>query len=132
MPYPVLIKGNVDRIEERNGSIRITDYKTGKVEKTNLTLKSWNGLTEETKNDKIIQLLAYAFIFENKSDQLLEAGIISFKNLKNGFLPFNFKQDKIVNSVINNEIIGNYLEQIVILLNEILDKSVPFEEKKIL
>ena len=132
LPYPVLIKGNVDRIEERNGSIRITDYKTGKVEKTNLTLKSWNGLTEETKNDKIIQLLAYAFIFENKSDQLLEAGIISFKNLKNGFLPFNFKQDKIVNSVINDEIIGNYLEQIVILLNEILDKSIPFEEKKIL
>ena len=132
LPYPVLIKGNVDRIEERNGCIRITDYKTGKVEKTNLTLKSCNGLTNETKNDKIIQLLAYAFIFENKSDQLLEAGIISFKNLKNGFLPFNFKQDKIVNSVINDEIIGNYLEQIVILLNEILDESIPFEEKKIL
>jgi RecB family exonuclease len=26
-------KGNVDRIEERNGTIRIIDYKTGKVEK---------------------------------------------------------------------------------------------------
>ena len=102
------------------------------LQRKDLALKSWNGLTEETKNDKIIQLLAYAFIFENKSDQLLEAGIISFKNLKNGFLPFNFKQDKIVNSVINDEIIGNYLEQIVVLLNKILDESIPFEEKKIL
>jgi ATP-dependent helicase/DNAse subunit B len=25
--FPVLIKGNVDRIEERNGVIRIIDYK---------------------------------------------------------------------------------------------------------
>jgi RecB family exonuclease len=29
-------KGNVDRIEERNGTIRIIDYKTGKVEKASL------------------------------------------------------------------------------------------------
>lgn len=32
LPTPVLIKGNVDRIELRNGKIRIIDYKTGKVE----------------------------------------------------------------------------------------------------
>jgi RecB family exonuclease len=29
LPFPVLIKGNVDRIEERNG-VRIIDYKTEK------------------------------------------------------------------------------------------------------
>ena len=40
LPFPVLIKGNVDRIELRNGKTRIIDYKTGKVEKTNVVLKS--------------------------------------------------------------------------------------------
>jgi len=64
LPFPIKIGGSVDRIEERNGSIRIIDYKTGKVEKANLTLNSWTGLTKDIKNDKIIQILAYAFMYE--------------------------------------------------------------------
>ncbi|MCD0475056.1 PD-(D/E)XK nuclease family protein [Flavobacterium sp. EDS] len=130
LPFPVLIKGNVDRIEQRNGIIRIIDYKTGKVDKANVILKNWDGLIADIKNDKIIQVLAYAFMYENNANGLpIEAGIISFKNLKSGFLPFGFKEEKDVNMIINNEIMHNYFEQIVLLLNEILDITIPFEEK---
>jgi hypothetical protein len=130
LPFPVLIKGNVDRIENRNGTIRIIDYKTGKVEKGSVTLSSWDGLTEEIKNDKIIQVLAYAFMFEKEAKGLpIEAGIISFKNLKAGFLPFNFKTGKEATTIINQEILNDYLEKIVLLLMEILDKNTPFKEK---
>ncbi|MBF2707407.1 PD-(D/E)XK nuclease family protein [Flavobacterium soyangense] len=130
LPFPVKIGGSVDRIEERNGNIRIIDYKTGKVEKTNVTLKSWKGLTEDIKNDKIIQVLAYVFMFEKEANgKPIEAGIISFKNLKSGFLPFNFKDGKEGNVIIGEEILNNYLEQMVLLLNEILDVNISFEEK---
>lgn len=130
LPFPVLIKGNVDRIELRNGKIRIIDYKTGKVEKTNIILKSWNGLTQELKNDKIIQVLAYAFMFENEAKGVpIEVGIISFKNLKSGFLPFGFKEDKELTITVNSKILKNYLEEIALLLKEIFDASIPFEEK---
>jgi len=130
LPFPVLIKGNVDRIELRNGKIRIVDYKTGKVDKNNVILKDWNGLTEDIKNDKIIQVLAYAFMYEKESKgKEIEAGIISFKNLKTGFLPFQFKPEKEATDVITAEIMQNYLEQIVILLQEILNVDIPFEEK---
>lgn len=130
LPYPVLIKGNVDRIEQRNGKIRIIDYKTGKVEGKEVALKQWDKLTEEIKNDKIIQVLAYAFMYEpHLEGQEIEVGIISFKNLKSGFLPFQFKIDKTEISVVNEEISGNYIEQLVLLLNEILDKDIPFREK---
>ncbi|KQX08630.1 PD-(D/E)XK nuclease family protein [Flavobacterium sp. Root420] len=130
LPFPVLIKGNVDRIELRNGKIRIIDYKTGKVEKTNVILKSWNGLTQELKNDKIIQVLAYAFMFESEAkDFPIEVGIISFKNLKSGFLPFGFKEEKELNMTITKDILNIYLEEIVLLLNEIFDINIPFEEK---
>ena len=130
LPFPIKIAGTVDRIEERNGIIRIIDYKTGKVEKTNVALKSWRGLTEEIKNDKIIQILAYAFMFEKDgSGKAIEAGIISFKNLKSGFLPFTFKEDKVETTTINSFILNDYLEQLILLLNEILDETKPFEEK---
>lgn len=135
LPFPVLIKGNVDRIEYRSKKgekrkIRIIDYKTGKVDKNNVILKDWNGLTNDIKNDKIIQVLAYAFMYEEQTKgQEMEAGIISFKNLKSGFLPFQFKQDKDAIATISGEIMENYLEKIVILLQEILNKDVPFEEK---
>jgi len=135
LPFPVKIAGNVDRIEFRSkkgekGKIRIIDYKTGKVEKANVTLKQWNGLTEDLKNDKIIQVLAYAFMYEpHAKEQEMEAGIISFKNLKSGFLPFNFKADKEVVDVISPEILQQYIEEMVVLLNEILDATIAFEEK---
>ena len=130
LPFPVLIKGNVDRIELRNGKIRIIDYKTGKVEKTNVILKTWNGLTEDIKNDKIIQVLAYAYMFENEMKDIpVEVGIISFKNLKSGFLPFGFKEEKELTITITSEILNSYLEEIALLLNEIFDENMPFEEK---
>ena len=130
LPFPVRIKGNVDRIEIRNGKISIIDYKTGKVEKANTVLKSWKGLTKEIKNDKIIQVLAYAFIFENTDfTKTVEAGIISFKNLKSGFLPFIFRQDKDDTTIISDAILSEYTGQLVLLLREILDASIPFNEK---
>lgn len=130
LPFPVKIGGSVDRIELRNGIIRIIDYKTGKVEATNVTLKSWHGLTEDIKSDKIIQVLAYAFMYApNAVGQELEAGIISFKNLKSGFLTFNFKEGKEVNTIIDVTMMNEYLEQVLVLLNEILDESIPFTEK---
>ena len=130
LPFPVKIGGSVDRIEERNGIIRIIDYKTGKVDKGDVVLTTWSGLTEDIGNDKIIQVLAYAFMYEKFAlDQPMEAGIISFKNLKSGFMPFTFKQGKEINTTISKETLKDYLEQIVILLREILDENIAFEEK---
>jgi hypothetical protein len=130
LPFPVKIGGSVDRIEERNGIIRIIDYKTGKVDKGDIILTTWSGLTEDISNDKIIQVLAYAFMYEKLAlGQPMEAGIISFKNLKSGFMPFTFKEGKDINTTINKDTIKEYLKQIVVLLLEILDENIPFEEK---
>ncbi|MBY8963833.1 PD-(D/E)XK nuclease family protein [Flavobacterium sp. D11R37] len=133
LPYPVKIAGNIDRIEERNGKIRITDYKTGKVDKYNLTLKTWDGLSGDIKNEKIIQLLTYAFMYEPLAGgKEIEAGIISFKNMKSGFMNFSFKDavDKSlpVIEVIDKDVLAEYSSQLVLLINEILDGEVPFEE----
>ncbi|KOS06800.1 hypothetical protein AM493_12775 [Flavobacterium akiainvivens] len=134
LPYPVLIAGNIDRIEERNGRIRITDYKTGKVEKRNVSLKTWEGLTQGIKNDKIIQLLCYAFMYEPLANGMeIEAGIISFKNMKAGFMGFTFADayDKSipVTDTITAETLTSFTAQLVSLINEILNPEIAFEEE---
>jgi hypothetical protein len=59
----------------------------------------------------------------------IEAGIISFKNLKSGFYLLILKEKKEENTTIDSSILNDYLEQMVLLLNEILDETKPFEEK---
>jgi ATP-dependent helicase/DNAse subunit B len=130
LPYPIKIAGNVDRIELRNNKIRIIDYKTGKVENKNVQLKDWNGLTLDIKNDKIIQLLCYSFMFEKQANGIeIEAGIISFKNMKAGFLPFGKKIEKDIQTTITPEILESFKTELIFLINEILNSQMPFQEK---
>lgn len=130
LPFPVKIRGNIDRVELRKDVIRIIDYKTGKVEAKNVTLNDWHNLTTDIKNDKIIQLLCYVFMIEESfTNTAIEAGIVSFKNLKNGFLPFGYKPEKTVLTTIDASIMLNFTEQLVLLLVEIFNKDIAFEVK---
>ncbi len=127
LPYDVIVAGKVDRIEERNGVIRIVDYKTGKVEARNLKISTFDGITQEIKHDKIIQLLCYALMYQDKigiPEAGIEVGILSFKNLKSGFMPFVFDANK----TINKDLLSNFEEELVTLIAEILSTENSFVE----
>lgn len=130
--FPIKIAGKVDRIEERNGVIRIVDYKTGKVDANSLKLADVLALTPEIENEKIIQLLCYALMFENhelRQNRDVTAGIISFKNMKNGFLPFGIGTRKDANTSITNEMLEDFKVIIKLLILEIFNPEIPFKEK---
>jgi hypothetical protein len=133
LPYPVKISGKVDRIELRNNTIRIIDYKTGKVEANKLKINTFDGLTLDLANDKIIQLLCYALMFQTnplKGNYNVEVGIFSFKNMKAGFLPFTFGKGRgiVGETVITTEFLENFKEELVILIQEILNPAISFKE----
>jgi ATP-dependent helicase/nuclease subunit B len=133
LPFPVNIKGNVDRIELRNNKLRIIDYKTGKVEQNSLSIQTFDGITLAIKNDKIIQLLCYAFMIQSEFPNTeIEAGIISFKNLKVGFMPFQIKEGRdVITNLIDTSVLEAFKTELIGLLNEILDREFPFEEKTV-
>lgn len=131
LPYSVNIFGYVDRIERRNGIVRVIDYKTGKVSGSDVRLRTWEGLTKDVKNDKIIQLLCYGLMYQNKltqADQAIEAGIYSFKNRREGFLFFGIVQGKEVDQLIDQEKLNCFKDELIELLLEIINPQQDFIE----
>lgn len=134
LDFPVLLGGTVDRIDLYNNQLRIIDYKTGKVEQKNVTIMDWESLIETYDNSKAFQILAYAAMyFKNQEFENATAGIISFKNLKNGFLPFGTKTSSRAKPdfAINLEILAKFKEQLGLLITEICNPEIPFTEKEV-
>jgi hypothetical protein len=120
---PVQLIGKADRIDLTGASYRIIDYKTGKVEQKDLTIKNFNDLASN-KYNKAFQVLFYAYLF-NKSNQPalpIQSGIISFRNLKAGVLTLSMQNEPYLTAAIL-EPFENYLFQ---LINEIINPEIPF------
>ena len=127
--FPVNLRGEADRIDELDGVIRIVDYKTGMVAQKDVTVKDWQLITTDYKKySKSFQVLLYAFMYANMNKlnfdkQLIESGIISFKNLKAGFLKVNKK-------AIEQEDMDNFIDELNGLIVEIFNSEIPFTEKE--
>ena len=131
LDFPIKIHGQVDRVDELNGVTRIIDYKSGMVSSTNLKVPTFLKIRDE-KYHKAIQVLMYAFLYtEGKKHDFskpIEAGIISFKNLKSGFLSTDFSTSRTKDSLITKERLDEFMEEIKSFLLEIYDLETPFIE----
>ena len=133
--FPVVLKGKLDRIDEVDGVLRIIDYKTGKVERKDVEISDWEGLTMEEKKSKAFQLLCYALMYRSQNPETdLEAGIISFKNQSAGLLKFAVKpssHSRTKNHSISSETLSHFTVELKKLILEICNPEIPFVEKEI-
>jgi len=138
LDFPILLKGKVDRVDEYNGVTRIIDYKTGKVDQNKIRIEDWEDITTDyDKFSKSFQVLSYALMMDYKAQISgnTEAGIISFKNLKSGFIKFQ-KIEKQggrnqQNSIINQEILSAFSVELKKLILEIFNPESVFIEKEV-
>jgi len=127
--FPIKVKGQIDRIDELDGAIRIIDYKTGSVEQRQLSIKNWELIsTDYIKYSKSFQVLLYAYMYAKSNqisfdDTIIESGVISFKKLKVGFMKVN-------NTAISQTDIDNFEKELKNLITEICNKEIPFKENE--
>ena len=138
LDFPVTLKGTIDRIDEYNGTVRIIDYKTGKVQQNQIEIVEWDDiLNDYDKYSKSFQVLSYAYMLNSKHlfSNPIEGGVISFKNLQGDyFLKFAKKEfGKSRNKVqlITKETLGSFHIQLKTLILEICNPDIPFTEKPI-
>jgi len=135
LDFSIALRGKLDRIDEKDGAIRIIDYKTGKVEAKNVAIFNWNELSTTYDLSKAFQLLCYALMYNDISPiEHIEAGIISFKNLSAGLLKFATKPSKSSRQRdhrITQETLSLFQEELSKLIVEICDPKIPFTEKEV-
>ena len=128
--FPIKLRGTVDRIDELDGVTRIIDYKTGKVESNQLKMSDFNLISEDYKYTKAMQVMLYSYMYaatSSKSISELQSGIISFKNLKEGFLKMNFTEEfRGKDFQVSEERIEDFMAAMNDLIIEILNPEIPF------
>ena len=122
----VKLFGFADRIDQRKGVIRIIDYKTGKVESSELKYDP-EVLPFERKLSKALQLAVYKYMYcsiHQLPDDKVEPYIVSFRNFKAGFQGLKLVGGEpllVLDSMpqVLNQIIG-----------DMLDPTQPFQHKE--
>lgn len=130
LDFAIKLNGNVDRVDELNGEIRIIDYKSGMVKSSELRVADFNSLREKEQY-KAVQVLLYAYLFtKNKKfdfSKKLKGGIYSFKNLNQGFLSINFSSNyRNPETNITQEKLEEFIAQLEKYILEIFDLTIPF------
>ena len=113
-------------MDEVDGTLRIIDYKTGKVEPKNVKITDWEELITNYDKSKAFQLLCYAYLYAKKHPvQQMKTGIYSFKNLSQGL--FSFTEDK--NPIIDQQTLSTFERYLNRLICEICAAEIPLTEK---
>ncbi len=134
---PIHLTGKVDRVDRYNGTLRVIDYKTGRVDQGKVEIVNWEDLTTDyTKFSKSFQVLMYCYMMHKSKEITLpvEGGIFSFRNLSSGLLKFAKKpasRSKTKDLSISEETIANFENELKGLITELFDTSVDFIAKDV-
>jgi len=118
--------GNVDRVDKIGDSIRIVDYKSGKVEQKDLSFKEFSELTTNPKKSKAFQLMTYAYLYSKsvlKDDTAFTAGNYSLRNLDDGLVYVKMNKTPLKMDAL---VLDEYEDQLKELLASILDEETDF------
>jgi ATP-dependent helicase/nuclease subunit B len=126
--FPINLNGTVDRVDEEiNGdTIRIVDYKTGRVDDKELKIKEMDDLINNPDFAKAFQVFCYAYLYTNNKDVPtgdIEAGIVSMRKLTKGFFPLQLPENGKIKTQLEN------FEQLLFeLIERITDPAKPFDQ----
>ncbi len=123
----VVVKGKADRIDRTGHVVSILDYKTGKVESSELSFNDWDDPFSNIKKIKSFQLLTYAWLYYrvHPETHLAVPGIISLRSPGKGIQNLKIQG---ANGDITKDSLHEFEARLKVLLKEIMDPAVEFNQ----
>jgi RecB family exonuclease len=115
----VNLYGIIDRAEKVNGHVRITDYKTGRV--NGIVYKNIEELFSSTDKKELFQLMFYGLLSSSFHSKPVAAGIYILRDMSEGIRYLNGD-----NTPVSQEKMDAFRARLTELINEITDEKTPF------
>jgi hypothetical protein len=130
-PLNIKLGGKIDRVDRKNGAVRIIDYKTGKANTDFINIEKLFDPNIEKRNSPAFQTLMYCWLFsKNSNETMINPGLyITRKLFLPDFNPMVTMGKRTFNFFENSQEFEHYLLQV---LSEILDPGVPFNQTDII
>ncbi len=141
MDFPILISGKeqqvrirgiIDRIDQKEGVVRVIDYKTGRDEKDFTTIGSLVDREEKNRRKAAFQVFFYSYLFYQKyqgSYEVIEPGLFNSKDLfSEGFEWRIYDKQHKVQVKEFRQYLPDFEQALGGLLSEMYDPEEPFDQ----
>jgi CRISPR/Cas system-associated exonuclease Cas4 (RecB family) len=126
----IAIGGFIDRVDEKDGVIRLIDYKTGKDTKKVTTIESFFDRDDTKRNKAAMQTMLYAKLFQSENPAVrkpLKPGIFNIKEIYDpNFNPFLIMDKEEIQDY--RDFSDSFEEGLARLIGEIYDPLIPFDQ----
>lgn len=125
--HPVTFYGKADRIDQlENGTIRIIDYKTGRVDAAKLKVTVIPEMFVKPDLGKAFQLMMYGLMYHRQvsANSQLCSGIVSTRDKNAPFSPLQLVDSEII----DHELLAEFEQNLINMLHEIHDPALEFAQ----
>ncbi|MDF9795312.1 RecB family exonuclease [Catalinimonas alkaloidigena] len=124
------LRGIIDRIDRKEGVVRVLDYKTGRDERKAVDIQSMFDREHPGRNKAAMQALLYAWLYQKNQyheNESIVPGLVNATELfKEDFDPSLILEGEKVNSFERYQ--DEFISSLSRLLEEIFNKEVPFDQ----
>ena len=123
-PVEVQFNTKADRIDRIDGQLRVVDYKSGRVKKEDVAVKTLDPDKWRTLPEKWFQVMFYAWYYSrlHKITEPIVSGLCPLQHLGGDFMSASVGDSQKLDS----EILATFEQTLNNILTEILDKNTPF------
>lgn len=127
----VRIKGYIDRVEEKNGVVRIIDYKTGKDKSNFPSVESLFDKSRSERNKAVMQVFLYCAVYQQEKgyEMPIQGFIYGLRSLFDHFKPIiQMGQTEITDF---NRLKDEFMQELDRCLCEIFDPNTAFTQTEV-
>ncbi len=127
--HPITFHGVIDRIDRKDGVLRILDYKTGQTNTKELRPSEISDCLSDSVYGKSFQVLFYSMLWaEDDPNSPFYAGVISVKNMSSGTMFLGLGTSRTKRTELVTEDLENFEKELEKLVIEIYKPDIAFTE----